>query len=489
MNETQVLLSRIVSLRQRLEQAHESARQTGSAAAGVLGGEFSVGPARVATLNRLVLEGAEQTRQLDTTTQSLTGTEPSEMLPARLTSRARRSLERCRDLLQSLRALADQAAVQETGSLPASLHRETTALTEAALRLVQSLPNSAAAQLAQCEGIEAVLDTVATRLSVLGGILHGKGEQSARINLLTDFLTRLEAHLPVDLNPISALAEALLCEAAEGVPLRFFDPPSPGPEGPDPVWVARSVACHGLTVAQIVARLVRADTDLRPRSIDALLAALLHDAGMLRVSPTLLATVGPLDDGGRRAIEAHCRAGEEMLAAGLPGSPWLVDAAVHHHERSDGTGYPDGRTAPQTAPLTRLLAVCDVYAALCCRRPYRAARETRTALTDTLLLAEQGLLDHQAAERLLQLSFYPVGTAVEMADGSTAVVVAAPIGRQTPNAPARPVVALVTDTHNRYLPAPRYLDLVHAEHHSIVRTLSAAERRRLLGPRYPEWAW
>ena len=51
-------------------------------------------------------------------------------------------------------------------------------------------------------------------------------------------------------------------------------------------------------------------------------------------------------------------------------------------------------------------------------RPHRPARETRTALTDTLLLAEQGLLDRKAAELLLLLSFYPVGTAVEMGDGA-----------------------------------------------------------------------
>jgi hypothetical protein len=76
-----------------------------------------------------------------------------------------------------------------------------------------------------------------------------------------------------------------------------------------------------------------------------------------------------------------------------------------------------------------------------------------------------------------------------MADGSTGVVVAAPTNQHNANAPARPVVALVTDPYNRYLPAPRYLDLAQADHHSIVRTLTPAERRRLLGSRYPEWAW
>ena len=55
----------------------------------------------------------------------------------------------------------------------------------------------------------------------------------------------------------------------------------------------------------------------------------------------------------------HCAAA--VITALMPGASWLVDAAIHHHERSDGTGYPDGLREAQSAPLTRLLAVCDVY--------------------------------------------------------------------------------------------------------------------------------
>src|SRR5262249_55410203 len=142
----------------------------------------------------------------------------------------------------------------------------------------------------------------------------------------------------------------------------------------------------------------------------------------------------------------------------------------------------------QLSALTRLLMVCDVYAAQCVPRPHRPARETRTALTDTLLMAEQGGLDRQHAERLLHLSFYPVGAAVELADGALGVVVASPGGRRDLTAPARPVVVLLTDSQGRFLPCPRPLDLATADSRSIVRTLQPAERRQRLGGRYPEWA-
>src|SRR5439155_7366592 len=99
---------------------------------------------------------------------------------------------------------------------------------------------------------------------------------------------------------------------------------------------------HALTVAQVMARLVRLDPDLRGHASEAVLATLWHDVGMLRVSPELLSQAGPLADDSRRAVEGHCRVGAELLTALLPSAPWLADAAAHHHERSDGTGYPDG---------------------------------------------------------------------------------------------------------------------------------------------------
>src|SRR5262249_52141753 len=151
--------------------------------------------------------------------------------------------------------------------------------------------------------------------------------------------------------------------------------------------------------------------------------------------------------------------GAELIQRLLPGGTWLMEAISGHHERLDGTGYPLGLREGQLASLTRLLAVCDVYAALCTPRPQRGALDTRTALTDTLLLAERGFLDRYPAERLVQLSFYPIGTVVELADGAVGVVVATHTSRRDLTTPARPVVALLTDTQRRVSPVPQHVDL------------------------------
>jgi hypothetical protein len=400
-------------------------------------------------------------------------------LPTQLTARARRLIERGRELLAGLRALAAEPLLQQDENGPlAVLYRETTAMTDSALRMVQALPDAPSGQLRLCEGIEVILAVVADRIAALTAAVGRLRREHAWIDTLADLLVGLDAGQTPDVRPFAVLAEAILDDARQGAPLRFLDA---GPGQP-----ARAVACHSLVVAQVVARLVREDPDWSGQPVEPVLAALVHDAGMLRVPAEVLAHPGPLDDARRRAVEAHTRHGAELAARLLPNAGWLAEAALGHHERQDGTGYPAGLREAQIPPLNRLLAVCDVYAALCSPRPHRPARETRTALADTLLLAEKGALDRYQAERLLALSFYPVGSVVELADGAVGLVVATHTGRRSLELPARPVLDLLTDAQGQPLPSPRPLDLAGCEGHSIVRSLSAAERRRLLGKRHPE---
>src|SRR5581483_927394 len=118
--------------------------------------------------------------------------------------------------------------------------------------------------------------------------------------------------------------------------------------------------------------------------------------------------------------------------------------------------------------------------------PHRPAIDTRTALTDTLLLADQGVLDRFQAERLLLLSFYPVGSLVELNDGAVALVTATHREQKAVANPARPVVLLLTDTQRLLLPIPHQVDLADCPGRSILRTLPAQDRRASLGTHYPE---
>jgi hypothetical protein len=489
MSETQALLGKIAALRQRLEQAQRLATAAGTAAAALFGER--AGTPRLRLLERRAAAGDEHDAGLDRAVGVVAGPRPDEVrgLPRQLTMRARRALERGRELLSRLRPLADAFTGGDDDDAEtlfdrheplAGFYRETTAMTDTSLRLVPMFPEAASAQLHLCEGLEAILGEVAGRVGRLTAGVETRRSESERIAKLGEWLKTLTAGGDVDAAGFHSLAEELVADARDGGPLRFLDG--------DPSRPAHFVACHALTTARVAARVARHDPDWRARPTEPVLAALVHDAGMVSVPVELLVQATALDDDGRRRVEAHCRDGAEAAARLAPGAPWLARAAAEHHERLDGTGYPDGLRTHQLHPLSRFLAVCDVYAAMCCNRPYRAARETRTAMADVLLLAEQELLDRDAAERLMHLSFYPVGAAVELADGALGVTAATPSARDDLSSPARPVVILLTDSQGEALPAPRPLDLAECDDRSVIRSLPVAERLQLLGARFPEWA-
>ena len=486
MTETRVLLDKIATLRQRLDQTQKQASEAATAATTMLHG----GPlAPFAVLQRAADAGTEQDAALDSLIRVVAPPEPP-ALPNQLTTRARRVLERGRDLLKELRDMADAFA----SSLDADdatplfdradpltvLYRETAAMTDTSLRLVPMFPQIPSAQMHLCEGLEAMLAVIAGRLKLLNAGIQTRRAEEDRINRVAGLLTDLAAGQPTDGRPFLALVEEIIVDARHGGPLFFR-------EG-DPALPAHFAACHGLNTARVMARVALNDPEWRDRLMQAVLAALIHDVGMVRVPAEILGQANPFSPEQRRVVEAHCRAGAEIAARFQPNAAWLAQAIAEHHERLDGTGYPAGLRDSQLTSLSRLLAVCDVYAASCVARPHRAAKDTRTALTDVLLMAGNGLLDRDGAEKLLELSFYPVGAAVEMADGALGLVTATPANRRDMNGPARPIVAVLTDARGERLPAPRHVDLMRRADPGIVRTLPAAERRQLLGASFPEWA-
>jgi HD-GYP domain-containing protein (c-di-GMP phosphodiesterase class II) len=465
MNSTQVLLSKIAALRQRLNEQIEQISSPNSDP--------------VQSLERKVTEGSWQASMLDSAVRPITP-ERSEgtVLPPRLNARGSRLLRQARELLQALRRLADDPLVREPDDPLAVLNREIAALLDMILRSAQTFPQAPSAQARLCDGLEAILEAASERLGTLHAGLENRRRELARVDALSAILIGLASGNPGGFSSCLSLADALLDEARRGLPLRFFQAPAES--------AVRHIACHSLVTAQVLARLAATDPEWAGRAHEPVLAGLLHDVGMIQLPAEILAQPDPLNDDQRRLMENHTSHGAELLARYVPGKSWLAEAAAAHHERLDGTGYPAGLRDPELPPLVRLLAVCDVYAALCCPRPYRAPLDPRAALTDTVLLAEQGALDRFQAERLLDLSFYPVGSVVELADGAVGMVVATHPARADLLNPARPVLTLLTDGHGLPLPFPCQLDLARSPDRSVLRVLPAAERRKLLLHWFPE---
>ncbi|MBP3956600.1 HD domain-containing protein [Gemmata sp. G18] len=412
------------------------------------------------------------------------------------TERAQRLLARAKELLDRQRKFTEDPlfAAYAGGTEPDALvdyHRETVGVLDSSVRLAQAFPDSAGAQLKMCEGLTGLLAVVQDRLSIQERVLAERRRDSDRIDRLAGFFAALHCNLPTTLEAVAALAEEVLEDARLAKPIRFVSAPvdsahAPGGAVAFPV-PARFVAAHALNVAQVVARIVPFDYEWAARPLAPVVAALLMDCGMVTVPSALLAKTDPLTPDDRRVLEAHPKLGAELLLWRFPNLAGPLAAAIAtHHERADGTGYPGGLHGSQVPPLGRLLRVADVYAALSENRPHRPAADPRAALTEVLLMAEQRQIDRDFAEYLLNLSYYPVNTVVELTDGRTGVVVANHANRLDPRAPGRPVVAVLTDAEGAMLPRAEHLDLSAADHGSIVKAVPAARRRELLGSRYPD---
>jgi putative nucleotidyltransferase with HDIG domain len=130
-------------------------------------------------------------------------------------------------------------------------------------------------------------------------------------------------------------------------------------------------------------------------------AGLLHDIGKIGVPEPVLRKPGALDPAEWTLMRRHPVTGAQIVAP----FEHLAGAAIiirHHHERQDGSGYPDGLKGDAIPLGARIVAVADVFDALTSERPYRAAMSRRAALE--LLAGEAGVtLDPQAVAAALEV--------------------------------------------------------------------------------------
>jgi HD-GYP domain-containing protein (c-di-GMP phosphodiesterase class II) len=118
-------------------------------------------------------------------------------------------------------------------------------------------------------------------------------------------------------------------------------------------------------------------------------AAALHDVGKINTPRAVLHKPGRLTDIELELIELHPVDGAEIVST--LGDPELTAMVRHHHERLDGTGYPDGLGAEEIPLGARIIAVADTFDAITSTRPYRPARTHEAAME---------ILDEEAGTRL-----------------------------------------------------------------------------------------
>ncbi|HYM49244.1 MAG TPA: HD domain-containing phosphohydrolase [Candidatus Limnocylindrales bacterium] len=128
--------------------------------------------------------------------------------------------------------------------------------------------------------------------------------------------------------------------------------------------------------AQALARLIGLDAEDQEVAYH---AGLLHDIGQIGLPEELLNRQGSLTPEEFERIQQHTILGAELAGPFRPAAV-LAPAIRHHHERWDGTGYPDKLKGPAIPMMARIVSVADAYHALTTNRPYRPAFSSARAL-------------------------------------------------------------------------------------------------------------
>ena len=189
---------------------------------------------------------------------------------------------------------------------------------------------------------------------------------------------------------------------------------------------------HSLAVCALMVGLARR-MEMDDHSVrKAGMAGLMHDLGKTAIPASVLNKPGPLDDAEWALMRTHPRHGARLLEQlGLDNE--VVDACLHHHEKIDGSGYPDGLHQGDIGLLARMTAICDVYDAITSDRPYKKGWHPSEALRRMAEWSPRHF-DKRLFEHFVQtVGIYPLGSLVRLHSQRLAVVLdASPVSLLAP---------------------------------------------------------
>ena len=185
----------------------------------------------------------------------------------------------------------------------------------------------------------------------------------------------------------------------------------------------------------------------RVRAKKLAMGLLLHDIGKTMVDQKILYKPGRLTQEEYEYIKTHTVLGYEALKRNDSLTELSRIIALSHHERLDGSGYPNRLKGDELHEFARIAAIVDIYDALTSERCYHKKKSICEAVS---ILREEasGKLDPDLFALFVRsLAIYPNGTMVTLSDGTTGVVKS-----QNPDLPYRPVVRVIRDRLGRSTP-------------------------------------
>jgi len=211
---------------------------------------------------------------------------------------------------------------------------------------------------------------------------------------------------------------------------------------------------HSVAVCAMMVALARQlgldETQIRSAG----LAGLLHDLGKAVMPGEVLNKPGKLTDAEFTVMKSHPVEGHKMLMGGVNVDPVAIEVCLHHHEKMDGSGYPDRLPGDQISLWARMGAVCDVYDAITSNRPYKSGWDPAESLRK---MAEwtNGHFDPTVFQAFVKsMGIYPVGSLVRLTSGRIGVVM-----EQTGKSLTTPRVKVFFSTKSNMRILPQLIDL------------------------------
>jgi len=152
-------------------------------------------------------------------------------------------------------------------------------------------------------------------------------------------------------------------------------------------------------------------------------SAMMHDIGKQMVPLEIINKAGKLTDEEFILIKSHSTLGANTLESNEMGDSELWNAVKHHHEKMNGTGYPDGLNGSEIPLFSKIISVADVYDAVTSYRSYREPMPPWKAF-EVIRKGIGSEFDYNVVQAFFErLEIYPINSIVELSDGRYGVVV------------------------------------------------------------------
>lgn len=215
------------------------------------------------------------------------------------------------------------------------------------------------------------------------------------------------------------------------------------------------VVAHALKVAVYMMTLGRHMGFARAQLTELGFIGLLLDIGKLEIDPEILGKPEKLSDEEEALMQQHVDMSLKILESSQTLGQNIYLGIIEHHERLDGTGYPNGLKGNAISIFGRIAAVADSFAAMTSARSYDITRSSFDAMKELFKMAEHQLHAPLVEEFVQAVGIFPVGSMVELSTAEVAIVLEHNRVRRL-----EPKVLVLTTPEKTILEKPVMIDLM-----------------------------